>query len=329
MPCHDGSNLSRRRFIQLAATAAAASSLLTTAARAADLPRLDPTDPAAQALGYELDTRTVSSSAYPSHGPMQECGTCNFYKGSAGAEWGLSLIFRGKDVSLQGWCSAYISPSSELQEDSRWNQTSGGGRGGHCEYTGCASTSPNVYSQREAMRVAEVSEGTVVSLRAVQIAGDETPWVGAGVGAVLGGLAGNAISSGHGAGTVLGAVAGGLGGAVIEQQATRKEGVELTIRLDSGRTVAVTQHCRRRFESGTHVRLVSQDGRNPIDRGDASGMTLGAGNTDMSAIARKPVSVSTGRSRCGDPVAYNDPACRRDRAHMFDQLGDATRNWGR
>ena len=25
--------------------------------------------------------------------------------------------------------------------------------------TGCASTSPNVYSQREAMRLAEVSEG--------------------------------------------------------------------------------------------------------------------------------------------------------------------------
>ena len=47
-------------------------------------------------------------------------------------------------------------------------------------------------------------------------------WSEAGVGAVLGGVAGNAISSGHGAGTVLGALAGGLGGAVIEQQVTRQ-----------------------------------------------------------------------------------------------------------
>jgi len=58
---------------------------------------------------------------------------------------------------------------------------------------------------------------------------------------VLGGVAGNAISSGHGAGTVLGALAGGLGGAAIEHEATRRAGVELTIRLDGGRTVVVTE----------------------------------------------------------------------------------------
>ena len=111
MSFRDGSNLSRRRFIQMAATAAAATSLLATAVRAADRPQLSPTDPAAQALGYALDTGKVSSSKYPSHRLPQECGTCNFYKGAAGAEWGPCLIFRGNDVNLQGWCSAYTHPS--------------------------------------------------------------------------------------------------------------------------------------------------------------------------------------------------------------------------
>ena len=132
--------------------------------------------------------------------------------------------------------------------------------------TGCASNSPGVYSQRETMRVADVSEGTVVSLRAVEIAGDETPLVGAGAGAVLGGLAGNAISSGRGAGTVLGALAGFMGGAVIEQQVTRKPGVELTSRLDSGRTVAVRQQAGQEIRIGDRVRLVSQEGRTRVDR---------------------------------------------------------------
>lgn len=132
--------------------------------------------------------------------------------------------------------------------------------------TGCASTSPNVYSQRETMRLAEVSEGVVVGVRPVEIAGDETPLVGAGIGAVLGGLAGNAISSGHGPGTVLGALAGGVGGAVIEQQVTKQRGEELTVRLDSGRTVAITQPAGQDIRIGDRVRVASQDGRTRVER---------------------------------------------------------------
>jgi hypothetical protein len=108
MSNHDRTSLSRRRFIELAAgTAAVASGLLTTPVRAAELPHLSPTDPAAEALGYELDTRKVPSSKYPNHKATQECGKCNFYKGEAGAQWGPCLIFPGKDVHVRGWCSAY------------------------------------------------------------------------------------------------------------------------------------------------------------------------------------------------------------------------------
>ncbi|MGH8681316.1 MAG: high-potential iron-sulfur protein [Burkholderiales bacterium] len=104
----DLTDLSRRRFLALAvSTAAAASGVLPTPTRAADLPHLAETDAAAQALGYREDTRKVPSAKYPNHQPAQECGKCNLYKGAAGAQWGPCLIFPGKDVRVQGWCSAF------------------------------------------------------------------------------------------------------------------------------------------------------------------------------------------------------------------------------
>ena len=99
---------SRRRFLGLAAGAAvAASGLPMTRVRAAALPRLAETDPAAQARGGRGNTREVSSAKYPKHQPSQECGNCNFYRGPSGAEWGPGLIFPGKDVHVGGWCMEY------------------------------------------------------------------------------------------------------------------------------------------------------------------------------------------------------------------------------
>lgn len=130
----------------------------------------------------------------------------------------------------------------------------------------CAGPGPNVYAPDEAMRLAQVQEGVVVALRPVEIAGDQSPLLGAGVGAVLGGLAGNAISD-HGAGgTVLGALAGGVAGAVIENQATKEHGEEITVRLDGGSTVAVVQKAGQGLRVGDRVRLVSEGGRTRLQR---------------------------------------------------------------
>ena len=108
MQSHDQATCSRRHFIALAAgSAAVASGLLPMPGRAAELPHLSETDPAAQALGYSEETTKVSSAKYPKHQPAQDCDRCNLYKGSAGAQWGPCLIFPGKAVHLQGWCSAF------------------------------------------------------------------------------------------------------------------------------------------------------------------------------------------------------------------------------
>ena len=132
--------------------------------------------------------------------------------------------------------------------------------------SGCAGTSPNVYTPHETMQLAEVREGVVVGLRPVTIAGNQTPWLGAGVGAVLGGLAGNAISNHSAGGTVVGAVAGGIAGAVIENQATKQQGDEITVRLDSNQTVAVVQPEGQGIRLGDRVRLVSEGSRTRVQR---------------------------------------------------------------
>ena len=75
--------------------------------------------------------------------------------------------------------------------------------------------SGDVYSASEAKQVQNVTYGTIVNVRQVQIqGGDENNVVGALGGAVLGGFLGNPVGGGAGRSlaTAAGAVAGGGGG---------------------------------------------------------------------------------------------------------------------
>lgn len=127
---------------------------------------------------------------------------------------------------------------------------------------GCAqSLSGGAYTRGQAREAQEVSMGVVESVRQVQIEGTKTP-IGAAAGAVVGGVAGSNIGQGKGAtvGTVLGAVAGGLAGAAIEEGATRKTGLEITVKLSSGRMIAVTQEADEQFHPGDRVRVITGGG---------------------------------------------------------------------
>jgi len=58
-------------------------------------------------------------------------------------------------------------------------------------------------------------------------------------------------------GTVIGAVAGGVGGAALEEAATRKQGLEITVKLDRGGYLAIVQaDGGEDFQPGDRVRLV-------------------------------------------------------------------------
>jgi len=101
--------------------------------------------------------------------------------------------------------------------------------------------------------------GVVEAVREVEI---DTPSSGAGpmAGAVIGGSVGGSVGSGRGAsvGAVIGTVAGAVAGEAATQVKT--PGLEITVQLDSGRVIAVTQPAGETFKPGDRVRVRS-DGR--------------------------------------------------------------------
>lgn len=117
------------------------------------------------------------------------------------------------------------------------------------------------YSRDQARVVQQVQMGVVESVREVNIEGTKSP-VGAGAGAVVGGVAGSTVGGGRGSvvGATVGAVLGGVGGAAAEEAVTRQKGVEITVKLDSGRLIAVTQAADETFRVGDRVRVLTGGG---------------------------------------------------------------------
>jgi outer membrane lipoprotein SlyB len=127
---------------------------------------------------------------------------------------------------------------------------------------GCASPrSGDVYSRGEALREQTVRLATVESVHPVTIKGTRSG-VGAIAGGVVGGVAGSGVGSGRGStiAGVLGAVGGGVAGQAVEEGATRRPGVEITVRLDNGELRAIVQEEADRLVPGQRVRLLSSGG---------------------------------------------------------------------
>ena len=134
--------------------------------------------------------------------------------------------------------------------------------------SGCASDlSGDTYSRSEARRAQQVEYGEIITLRPVQIEGTKSP-VGAGAGAVVGGIGGSTLGGGKGSSimAVIGAVAGGMAGAAVEEGVTRSQGVEITVKLDSGRTVAIVQGLspHEKFVVGDQVHVLTSHGTSRV-----------------------------------------------------------------
>lgn len=136
---------------------------------------------------------------------------------------------------------------------------------------GCANLGPNPYGATtyggEATRTEQqVSYGTVVSLAAAKITpGQGEKTVSTGMGAVAGGIAGSAAGQGRGQAlsTLAGAVLGGIAGNAVDKAAGTSQAVTITVKLDSGKTVAITQGVDPKviFKVGERVQIL----RNPAD----------------------------------------------------------------
>jgi outer membrane lipoprotein SlyB len=127
---------------------------------------------------------------------------------------------------------------------------------------GCTprSMSGDVYSRERAQRVQTIEYGEVIEVRQVLIEGTKS-----GVGTLAGGVLGGALGSGigRGAGSTIavvgGAIAGGVAGSAVEEGATKQPGVEVTIRMDTGRTIALVQGIDPPVRVGDRVKVM----RNP------------------------------------------------------------------
>jgi len=123
---------------------------------------------------------------------------------------------------------------------------------------GCASSnSGNVYPRNQVRQAWTVEEGKVSGIKDVRIEGERT-----GLGRLGGGYVGyevgHTVGSGRGndvAGAV-GAVAGAAAGGATEELVTRDQGLEITVDLDKGSSIAVVQAADQQFQVGERVKIL-------------------------------------------------------------------------
>ncbi len=121
---------------------------------------------------------------------------------------------------------------------------------------------PRHYSPYEAGVVSHIDRGVVVGFRPIEFGSNDTGGATV-VGAVGGGLIGNAVSHGRdrGLATVGGAIAGALVGHAVAD-GNRRQGFAYTIRLDrDGRTIEVPQLDGSPIPNGVRVNVVYEGGR--------------------------------------------------------------------
>lgn len=124
------------------------------------------------------------------------------------------------------------------------------------------------YTRGQVRGEQSVRIGTVENVRDVTIDARDTG-TGTLAGAAIGGVAGSTVGGGSRANTVgaiAGAVVGGLIGNAVEKSGNDRRGVEVTVRLESGALIAVTQEKDEEFRAGDRVRILSGQGTTRITR---------------------------------------------------------------
>lgn len=118
----------------------------------------------------------------------------------------------------------------------------------------------DVYSREDTRKAWDVRYGEVTDVDPVTIEGQRTS-LGRVGGGYVGYEAGRAIG-GHGTsgdvGGAVGAVAGAVAGEAVEEGVTRQDGLQISVKLDDGRTIAVVQAADQPFAVGERVKIYSR-----------------------------------------------------------------------
>jgi outer membrane lipoprotein SlyB len=124
---------------------------------------------------------------------------------------------------------------------------------------GCANqTSGTAFGRSETGQMQTVQQGVVQSVRVVTIGADGRNVAGAVTGAAVGGAVGN---------TPVATVAGAAAGSAVQGSAANRPGVELTVLLDNGQTVAIVQEGPPdQFRPGDKVNLTTSGNTTRVSR---------------------------------------------------------------
>ncbi len=123
---------------------------------------------------------------------------------------------------------------------------------------GCASSaSSKVYPRHQARQAWTVEYGKVAGIDAVTIEGDRS-YLGRAGGGYVGYEVGRAAVEGSGRGVAgaVGAVAGVVAGDAIEEHVTREQGLQITVELEKGPTIAIVQAADQQFQVGERVKIL-------------------------------------------------------------------------
>lgn len=113
------------------------------------------------------------------------------------------------------------------------------------------------YAQSQAQQVQQVQLGTVLAVLPVRIQ-PTTSGLGPLAGLAAGGALGHQIGNGNGrtAATLIGAIAGAIAGNRVEAAVTQASGEQITVRLQNGQVIAVTQAADVPMAVGEQVQVV-------------------------------------------------------------------------
>ena len=132
-------------------------------------------------------------------------------------------------------------------------------------FTSCAqqSLTGNTYARQEVGQASRAEPGKITNLRNVLIQGSSN--TGGIIGAVAGGILGNQMgnNSGQTLATIGGAGLGAFAGSKIQGSASTKKGVEITVKLNNGQSVSITQQYSpyENFRVGDNVNVIYPNGR--------------------------------------------------------------------
>lgn len=124
---------------------------------------------------------------------------------------------------------------------------------------GCSAKAPiaeNKPGTIKREKVIRVQQGTVTAIKNVLVQGEKSK-TGSTVGSLTGSVLG--ASTVPYVGSLVGSMVGGAVGSSADDELSRKPGVEITLRLESGELVTVTQLVTTKFKTGDKVKLVLQD----------------------------------------------------------------------